>query len=395
MSKYSVVVIGGGAAGICAAITAARSGRSVIIGEKTAQLGKKILASGDGRCNLLNENFTADFFNPAACELVNSVISQCGKSAILDYFHGLGLHVYNREGRIFPVTNQSASVLKVLEMELRRLAITVEYNFTCVEIKHAAAGFNVLAASGRQIVGSKVIVTGGGKTYPAFGADGSAYEIARKLGHSIVEPVPAVVPLVVKDNLCQRLQGQRIQAGAQSIVDGKFGEVVQGELLFTKYGLSGTCILDISEAISIAINRDHRADVEVAVDLVPFLNRDQLKSELAARLKQSIPPAEILCGILPNKCAAALQPELAADKLDLTVNALKCRRFKVVATRGWNEGEFTSGGINVAEVKSGTLESRLSPGIYFAGEILDVNGKRGGYNLGWAWSSGITAGDLH
>jgi predicted Rossmann fold flavoprotein len=394
MSKYSVVVIGGGAAGICAAITAARAGHSVVIVEKTAQLGKKILASGDGRCNLLNENFTADFFNPSARALVSSVISQYGKSDILDYFHELGLQVYSREGRIFPVTNQSASVLKVLEMELRRFEIPIEYNFACVEIKCSGAGFELIAASGGSVEGGKVVITGGGRAYPAFGSDGSAYDIARKLGHSIVEPVPAVVPLVVKDNLCQRLQGQRILAGAWSIVNNKTGEVVHGELLFTKYGLSGTCILDVSEAISIAINRDHRTDVEVAVDLVPFLSRDQLKNELTYRLRKSIPPAELLCGILPNKCAIALQPVFAADRLDMVVNALKNRRFKVMATRGWNEAEFTSGGINVAEIKLNTLESKMVRGIYFAGEILDVNGKRGGYNLGWAWSSGMTAGNL-
>jgi predicted Rossmann fold flavoprotein len=392
MPKYSTIVIGGGAAGICAAITTARAGESVIICEKMPQLGKKILASGDGRCNLLNEIFNESFYNPAARELVRSIFAQTGKAEILDFFRGLGLQVYSREGRIFPITNQAASVLKVLEIELQRLAVPVRYNFACAEIKDSSDGFTALSASGQQIEGDKVIITGGGKTYPAFGTDGGVYEIARKLGHSVIEPVPAVVPLVVKDTLCQVLQGQRIIASARSIVNGETGGEARGELLFTKYGLSGTCILDVSEGISLALNRRHNTEVFVEVDLVPFMKREQLKDELELRRKKEIAPVDMLAGILPNKCSVALKYLFDANDFYTAVNSLKNRRFKVAGTRGWNEAEFTSGGINVAELKTGTLESKLKKDVYFAGEVLDVNGERGGYNLGWAWASGIIAG---
>jgi len=181
-------------------------------------------------------------------------------------------------------------------------------------------------------------------------------------------------------------------AGAKSIVEDKEGDEVRGELLFTKYGLSGTCILDISEVISVAMNRHKRTDVFVSVDMVPFMDRDRLQNELDRRRKEKLPAEEMLVGILPNKICVALKYLFDQDYVNNAVNLLKDRRFKVMGTRGWNEAEFTNGGISVDKVNAGTLESKLKKGVYFAGEILDVNGRRGGYNLGWAWASGFVAG---
>jgi len=235
-------------------------------------------------------------------------------------------------------------------------------------------------------------LTGGGKTYPAFGSDGSAYEVARRLGHKIVEPVPAAVPLVVKDPLCQPLQGQRIVASVKPVIDGKEGVEAAGELLFTKYGLSGTCILDISEEISIAFNRHHEKDVSLSVDMVPFMERKSLRDELDRRQEADMTPTDVLAGILPNKFCVVLEGLFENADLDAAVDALKRRRFNVSGTRGWNEAEFTAGGVSVNQIQPGTLESKLSKGVYFAGEVLDVNGPRGGYNLAWAWASGWVAG---
>jgi len=392
MRSYSTVVVGGGAAGICAAISKARLGEAVIICEKTDRLGKKILTSGDGRCNLLNEDLSEAYYNPDARDLVKSVFDRFGRTTILDFFHGLGLETYSREGRIFPVTNQAASVLKVLEIELKRLSVTVEFTFDCVDISFSGEDIIVFSKNGKTIKCSKIIVTGGGRTYPSSGSDGSTFAIAARLGHAIIEPVPSVVPLVVKDNLCNMLQGQRIFATAKSIVAGNPGDEAHGELLFTKYGLSGTCILDISETISIALNRHHNTEVSVAIDLVPFMNKTQLKKELINRRKKGLSPDEMLTGILPNKISAALKNILVGNDFDAAILLLKDRRFKVTGTRGWNEAELTSGGVSTREICPGTLESKKHRGVYFAGEVLDVNGKRGGYNLGWAWASGFVAG---
>lgn len=395
MERYSTVVIGGGAAGICAAISKGRKGESVIICEKMPHLGKKILATGNGRCNLLNDNLSEVYYNPAARELVRSIFGKFGKFEILDFFKGLGLEVYSKEGRMFPITNQAASVLKVMEMELNRLSVPVAFNFNCSTVSFLKNAILVSSKAGKTIECRKVIITGGGKTYPGFGSDSSMYEIAEQLGHTIISPVPSAVPLVVKDRLCYLLQGQRIFASAKSMVDGSEGEEARGELLFTKYGLSGTCILDVSEAISIALNRYHKTEVSVSIDMVPFMNKDQLKNELDKRRKRGMLAEEMLAGILPNKFCAAIKPLFENNDVTAAVIALKDRRFKVIGTRGWNEAEFTSGGINVAEIKAGTLESKLRNGVYFAGEIIDVNGRCGGYNLGWAWASGLLAGQTN
>ncbi|MDV2988951.1 MAG: NAD(P)/FAD-dependent oxidoreductase [Dehalogenimonas sp.] len=393
MQNDLTVIVGGGAAGICAAITSARRGRPVVICEKTPWLGKKILATGNGRCNLLNDDLSEHHYNPAAKDLVRSVFDRYGKKEILDFFKDLGLEVYSQDGRVFPRTNQAASVLKVLDLELKRLGVPVEYDFECTSISRTAAGLTVTAKTGRQINGAKVIIAGGGKTYPAFGADGGAFALAGKLGHTIVEPVPSAVPLVIKDGLCQQLQGQRIFASARSIIGGQPGEPISGELLFTKYGLSGTCILDISREISVALNRERRADIELSVDLVPFLDRVALRTEITRRCQMGLQPEDMLTGFLPNKFGPLLRELFTQqNNPEAAVGFLKDRRFKVTGTRGWNEAEFTSGGVAVTEVNSHTQESLIYPGVYFAGEVLDVDGRRGGYNLAWAWASGMAAG---
>jgi hypothetical protein len=392
MQSGLTVVVGGGAAGICAAISKARTGGPIIICEGTTQLGKKILASGNGRCNLLNDKLSEAHYNDAARGLVKSVYARFGEPQIVDFFEGLGLKMYSQDGRVFPVTNQSATVLRVLEMELERLSVRVEYGFHCVRLSFSRGTIVVCSDTGKTIECQYVVMTGGGKSYPALGSDGSMYQVAENLGHTIVEPVPSAVPLVVKNPLCHLLQGQRISAGVRSIIDGREGKWSRAELLFTRYGLSGTAILDASEAISVALNRHHQTDVSISVDMVPFMDAQELKEELRKRTEARLHSDDMLTGILPNKLCHALRGLFERGDLDTAARSLKDWRFRVQGTRGWNEAEFTSGGVDVSEVRQGTLESKLRRGVYLAGEILDVDGPRGGYNLGWAWASGLLAG---
>ena len=392
MATDLTVVVGGGAAGICAAISTARMGRSVVICEKTSQIGKKILATGNGRCNLLNDDLAETYYNATARQLVKSVIARFGKRDILDFFKALGLRTYSLDGRIFPITNQAASVLKVLDLELKRLGIPIALDFNCSGLSSSGDNITVSSDSGKRLQCRKVILTGGGKSYPALGSDGSAYELAASIGHNIIAPVPSAVPLVVKDTLCHFLQGQRIQAGVRSMIDGAEGEEVRGELLFTKYGLSGTCILDISRQVSIALNRNRRTNVALSVDLVPLMSSHELSDELQRRKNARLSPEDMLVGVLPNKFGGPLRAIFAAGDIDRAVAYLKARKFQVSSTRGWNEAEFTAGGIDVKEVQPATLQSKLHKWLYFAGEVLDVDGERGGFNLGWAWASGWVAG---
>jgi hypothetical protein len=392
MQKFNTVVIGGGAAGILAAISAKRRNRSVVICDRMAKIGKKILASGNGRCNLLNERLDESFYNPSARALVKSIFEKFGKEQALSFFKGLGLETYSEDGRIFPRTNQSSSVVKVLEMELNRLSIPIELNFEVKNISRSETGFTVISRSGKSIECEKLVMAAGGKSYPALGSDGSCYKMAANLGHKIVELVPAAVPIVLKERLCHLLQGQKITASVKVIINQKTACESKGDLLFTNYGLSGTAILDVSEEISIAINRQKISDVLVSVDMVPFMDRNALKSEISRRIKDRWKAEDLLAGILPNKFYFVFESkDLGYDPEKIT-NAVKSRIFKVVETKRWNEADFTAGGVDTKYIKQGTLESTVVKGLYFAGEILDVCGKRGGYNLAWAWASGYTAG---
>lgn len=392
MQKFDTVIIGGGAAGIAAAISAKRLNRSVAICDRMPKIGKKILASGNGRCNLLNEKLDGSFYNPDGRALVKSIFEKFGKEDILNFFKRIGLETYSEEGRIFPRTNQSSSVMRVLEMELNRLSVPIELNFEVKGISHSAGVFTIASKGGRSMECEKLIIAAGGRSYPALGSDGSCYKMAANFGHKVVEPVPAAVPIVLKERLCHLLQGQKITASTKAIIDQKTMCESKGDLLFTNYGLSGTAILDISEEISIAINRRKVSDVLVSIDMVPFMERDALRSEISRRIKDGWKMEDLLVGILPNKFHFVLEDKDIGLDAQKIVNAVKGRIFKVVETKRWNEADFTAGGVDTKYVKAGTLESTVVKGLYFAGEILDVCGKRGGYNLAWAWSSGFVAG---
>ena len=327
---------------------------------------------------------------------------------MLGFFKELGLEVYpESDGRIFPITNQAVSVVKVLELEIAHLGIPVKLGCEVRDIRAVSGGFELRTAGEDRFVTKKVILCGGGKSYPALGSDGNAYALARKFGHTLVEPVPSTVPLVVKDPWCHFLQGQKVRATVTSHIQNRNVRTASGELLFTQYGLSGTAILDVSEEISIAMNRDRINRVSVVADLVPFLTEVELTKELERRITRGIPAEHILEGLLPHKFSIALglkgtgsffleggQAPFSSEKEPVPnmVKILKRKEFKVSGTRGWNEAEFTAGGVPAEEVEPGTLESKFQKGLYFAGEILDVGGARGGYNLAWAWASGAITG---
>jgi predicted Rossmann fold flavoprotein len=400
-----VAVIGAGAAGLAAAIGAARRGAAVTVLERLPGVGKKLLATGGGRCNLLNDCLAASAFTSTDPGLVSSVLGRRGGREIRAFFEGLGLRLLpaDEAGRVYPATNQAASVLKVLELETARLHVAFKTGFDAERIEPAGRGFRIAAADGRRIEARVVVLTGGGRSYPALGSNGSAHDLAASFGHRIVKPVPSAVPVLVRSRWCHVLQGLRLRARVESRVGERPRQRAEGELLFTQYGLSGPAILDVSESLSIALNREERRDASVIVDVLPFMTEKEAAAELDRRAGSGWAPRDLACGLLPEKFCVLL-PEIMAEAAGVRGRGreagaaqglaarLKALEFPVLGTRGWNEAEFTAGGVDAREVEPGSLASKRRSGLYFAGEVLDVQGGRGGFNLAWAWASGLVAG---
>jgi predicted Rossmann fold flavoprotein len=402
--RYEVAVVGAGAAGLAAAICAARRGASVVAVERLPRPGKKLLATGGGRCNLLNDGLSAASFTSTDPALVAAVFDRFGLEEIKAFFEGLGLRLTADEtGRVYPVTNQAASVLKVLELEANRLGVRIETGFEVVGIRTGAAGFAIAAADSRAVAARSVVLAGGGRSYPALGSNGSCYALAASFGHRVVTPVPSAVPLLVRAPMCHFLQGQKTKVRIESRLGGRPAQAAEGELLFAQYGLSGSAVLDVSESLSVALNREGREDASVVVDFAPFMSEAEMAGEFLRRLEAGWAAKDLGSGFLPEKFGLILAQLLAEaggaesrgsrpEAARRLAAALKAKEFRVHGTRGWNEAEFSSGGVDAREVEPATLGSKLCRGLHFAGEVLDVQAGRGGYNLAWAWASGVVAG---
>ncbi|MEI7603660.1 MAG: NAD(P)/FAD-dependent oxidoreductase [bacterium] len=424
-TNYDVIIIGGGASGMMAAISCKRHHPelSIAILDRTFALGRKILVCGAGRCNITNANLSDKVktsYYGADYEFVNSIFSQFGYDEIVSFFNDLGAELYlekkNDIGKVFPVTNQAQTVTALLQDELERYKIDVHLNTECLNVDKNVDTFSVGAKQGNPKEGqvrnfafkSKyLILSAGGKTYPALGSSGIGYEIAKRLGHSIVEPVPSALPVEGKNPLSHELQGLKMDIEATSIIDGKEIKSRTDDVMFTQYGLSGPAILNISREISIRFNRDKKDDVFVRLNFIPGKRYDEIYSIMNDRWTKR-PQRTIeksLYGLLPNKVAVAILKVANIDKdkknSDLSkieknkiCELLNNYRVKITNTLSWNEAEFTAGGINSQEIEKGTLMSKKCENFFLCGEIIDVDGDVGGFNLSWGWASGFIAGKL-
>jgi predicted Rossmann fold flavoprotein len=392
---------------------------SVLLLDRTFALGRKILVSGAGRCNITNHNLErgpADHYYGASPEFISTVFEKFNYQRIVEFFQDdLGIELYTERktniGKVFPITNQAKTVTMLLENELLHAGVTLTNNTEVVSLRKLQQNgdFRINYKDSEQrsgrVVCRKVIIATGGKTYPALGSNGSGYELARSLGHSVVDPVPSALPLESKNPLSHALQGVELEVAATSLIGAKRVKTRVDEVMFTQYGLSGPAILNISREISIRLNREHKSDVEIELNFFPTLEKEQIFELLTARWARK-PEQTVemsLIGLFPAKVPAALltvanidrnrrSSQLKESEIARLVNVLYGYRVEVTATRGWNEAEFTAGGVDTREVSAATLESKLVPGLYFAGEVLDVDGDVGGFNLSWAWSSGYVAG---
>lgn len=423
---YNLIIIGGGAAGIMAAISAKRNHPeySVAILDRTFALGRKILVCGAGRCNLTNINLDKsieDHYYGASKEFISSIFEQFGYQDIIKFFADLGIEVYTERktniGKIFPVTDQAKTVTSLLEDELDRLGVEILLNTDVTKISKDSSGMFIIDASkltqegkvegGVSFNSEFLIISAGGKTYPALGSNGSGYTLLELLGHNLITPVPSALPIVSKNRLSQELQGVKMEIEVTTIIDGKEIKTRSDDVMFTQYGLSGPAILNISREISIHINRESKSGVQIKLNFFPGKSSSEVKEYLNDRWKKrpSQTLEKSLFGIFPNKISSSILKVLGFDinrkvedlrdnEKDFLASKLTNYIVDIQGTRGWNEAEFTAGGIDTNEVNQGTLESKLMKDLYFCGEILDVDGDVGGFNLSWAWSSGNVAGKL-
>lgn len=403
----SIIVVGGGAAGLVAAIAAARLGARVRIVERMSRVGKKILASGNGRCNLANARMDLNSFHGAHRKFIQAVLGRFGFQETLAFFHELGVETRTEpDGRVFPLSDQAACVLDLLRDEAASLGVEEVCDTRIQKVEPRPDGTCVCYGTGdERFIADRVVVAAGGKASPNLGSNGGGYAIAQALGHQVVPPFPSLVQLRLDAPFLKRLDGLKIEGAVQARVDGVARRRAEGEVLFTDYGLSGIAVLEISRVAAQTLEAG--GEMELALDLFPRWSAEEVAAILARRFAAhpARPLDTSLVGLLHKRLigvvigaagldASARRParEMSGDDTRLLAMQMKDWRMRCTGTQSWMHAQVTAGGVDTREVASDTLESRLAPGVYFAGEVLDVDGDSGGYNLQWAWSSGYVAG---
>lgn len=400
-SKSDVIIIGGGASGLVAAIVAARLDRSVTILEHKEKIGKKLLATGNGKCNYTNRNQQMECYRGDDSEFVVPILKQFGLQQTLDFFQDLGIYPKEKNGYFYPFSEQASSVLEVLSLELAYLKVKVKGNEHVIGITKEKE-FHVMTSTYTYLADTVILATGGCSS-KVLGSDGSGYDIAKALGHHITPLVPALTSLCSKKWFFKDLAGARIEAVVELY---EFTTLIckeKGEVQFTNYGISGIPVFQISRFAGKALNQ--KKPVSVVLDFMPEVNGEQLHKLFWKRCQscgyRTI--EEQFIGLLNRKLGAviikeaglkgsSLSSQLTKDQIMEVTKLIKHFPIQIDKTNSFENSQVTAGGIVTKEINPETLESNLVPGLFFCGEIIDIDGTCGGYNLQWAWSSGYVAG---
>lgn len=398
----TVAVIGGGASGMMAAVTAASEGARVILLEHKDRIGKKILSTGNGRCNFTNIHQEPICYHSEDPLFPWEVVERFNAQAVISFFFQLGVYSKNRNGYIYPNSDQASAVLDAFRMELDRLKVEIRTGVECREIRPGKKGFTVLTDQG-PVRADRVILCAGSKAAPTTGSDGSGYDLAKKLGHRILPVLPALTALKCEEKFFKSIAGVRAN-GSVSIWSG--GECIAkdtGEIQLTDYGISGIPVFQVSRYASKLLYE--KKEMDAVLDFMPDFTKEQTNAFLRARAKtRPDKSAEMfliglfhkkLCDLwirlseIPRQRKAG---ELTEDEIASLTSLIKEFRVRVRETNPYDKAQVCCGGVDTREVNPETLESVYVPGVYFAGEILDVDGMCGGYNLTFAWASGYVAG---
>lgn len=401
-----IAVIGGGASGMAAAAAAARAGGEVFLFEKEDRVGRKLLATGNGKCNYSNAKLEGRFYRSSDPGFVNSVLDAVGQAETLDFFRDMGIWPRtDAEGRIYPSSEQASAVLNVLRMEMRRVGVQIFCGEPVKEIRAKKDGtFLIGTKQGHAFRADRVIIASGGMAGSQYGCSGDGYRLAEALGHHCVPPRPALVQLTVQAGFLKQIKGVRVKGKAALVCLGEILEEETGEIQFTEFGLSGICIFNLSGP---AMRRMAEGQpCLIRLDLFPQMDPDGFRRMMKQRLalsghktaeefpeglihKKLIPVVLKQCGVENMAMPAA---QMTQEQCMAAAKLLKGWSFPVTGARPWSEAQTTSGGVTLSELDPDRMESRLCPGVFFTGEVVDVDGKCGGYNLQWAWSTGILAG---
>ena len=403
-----IIVIGGGPAGMMAAIRAAENGAEVILFEKNNRLGRKLSITGKGRCNLTNAADTAEIIKniPGNGKFLNSALNNFTANDTVNFFESLGLRTkIERGNRIFPESDNAAEVIDVLNKKLAALNVDVKLN-SPVENIIADKKIRGVEVGGKLIDADAVILATGGKSYPATGSTGDGFIFAKKLGHTVTEILPALVPLETEEDFVQTLQGLSLKnVRVTLLADNKRVTEIFGEMLFTHFGVSGPIILTLSRQAAKFLREG--AFVELLINLKPALTPEQLDARLLRDFEKfkhkNIKNA--LIELLPNKLIPVVIDlafidenkkidAITKDERRRLIDILRGLPLTVTATRPIAEAIVTAGGVSVKEINPRTMESKIISGLFIVGEVVDVDGNTGGFNLQAAWAMGNAAGNF-
>ncbi|MFZ2890056.1 NAD(P)/FAD-dependent oxidoreductase [Sulfuricurvum sp.] len=398
----TIAIIGGGASGLMAALFAARAGSNVTIYEHNNNVGKKILASGNGRCNIINTTASHEDYAGVDPQFVTYVLKQLSFAYFEQFCHSIGLLLDIKEdGRCYPLSNEAKSVLIALKSAVSGMGVKIITDSKVTAITKHDSYFNVQTNHDKQRY-NKVLIATGSEAAPQLGATTDGYSFARSLGHEIIPTYPSLVQLHLNSKNHHKMAGVKTTAKVSLIIDGKVKEKVVGDILFANYGISGLAILDISQKASYALM--HQQRVSITLNFLPRYDKTTLINTIE-KLFASVPKHDVhtaLCGLIPAKIATYLLEDTAIK--NTTVSALNLKeikkiahligewKFEVIDTHGFKHAEVSGGGVSTVQVNNKTMESKLIEGLYFAGEVLDIVGRRGGYNFNFAWASGMIAG---
>ena len=387
-------IIGGGASGLIAAIAAKTDETEVVIFEKEKRVGRKILATGNGRCNMTNIHASEADYHSNDISFIRGAINRFWVEDTLALFDEMGILWKEEEkGKVYPYSDTASSVLDVLRRRVDALDVRTECEFSVDAVSKTDKGFIIKAKDGREEKCDRVIIATGGKAGSSLGSDGSGYELLKAFGHKITPLYPSLVQIKTETEFVRKLKGIKVQA---RVTIGDRTE--EGELLFTDYGISGPPVFSLSAYLG--NNKD------VVIDLMPGYSREKLYDIICARCAYlyDVPLEDFFVGMINKRVGQAvlknagvaplsrLSQTLSEKEIKFLVEEIKGLKLKITGTASWNNAQVTKGGVRVTEFDSVTMESKLVSGLYACGEVLDVDGDCGGYNLQWAWSSGYLAG---